>query len=143
MLMKTIGLDDKCYKPVTKAAIHKFVHEHLTEDNIEFIHDFGLLCLHFDVEDILKKLETLKESRPKIERNYVYVPRYPKPYFKNSFVKDKTQHDISLQRPESAIEQAISIKRPGRPGFKDDEDDEEFVSDDVENVVRDVVEGDA
>ena len=58
----------QCYKMVSNTAIQFFMTKYLDEDNIEFVHDFGLLCISFNTNDIIKAIEGHAERKANKQR---------------------------------------------------------------------------
>ena len=126
-LIKNPDVEQKCYKRITSSAIQMFMNTYLNEDNIEFINDLGLLCTKFDVNEILATMEYVsnemhkQDTDERAERNTVYVPKRPdkKYYGVKSVVRNNFVHG-------GAVEQAISVQRPGRHQWDEETEDEEY-----------------
>ena len=156
-MIKQPDVEERCYKQVGRAAFHIFLNRYLEEDNIEFLHDMGLLCLNFTGKEVVEVMTEVAEWLDGMDGSDGAV----KQDALNGYLKDKTVEDVSgaadvdisddvtdtdqherrhkimqlsdkVERLNSivsqltgAVEQAISIQRPGRPGRYDEDSDDE------------------
>ena len=145
-LIKNPDIEMKCYKQVSNAGMSLFMTTYLEDDSIEFLHDVGLLCAKFNATAVV---ETMKQIKNELDNERVLEresrKRNDMGLVRRRFVNDRMNGGINMDAAEDnpiqqrakidkiidnirdALEQAISVQRPGRdsPDFDDDEDGDE------------------